>query len=143
MALLNYTTKVSASRTASEVQDLLAAAGARSVMLTYGDSGVATGLQFTIMTPAGVRPFSLPVNAEKVKKVLSNPRLRSEARSPGQHERVAWRILKDWVEAQLAIVETEMVSLDQIMLPFMAIDNAGNTVYELYAQQQLQLGASK
>lgn len=54
-------------------------------------------------------------------------------------ERVAWRILRDWVMAQMAILETEMVAIDQIMLPYM-VDDQGHTVYELYQSRQLMLG---
>jgi hypothetical protein len=42
------------------------------------------------------------------------------------------------VEAQLAIIRTEMVTLDQVMLPYMRGDS-GQTMYELYVNQQLAL----
>lgn len=38
-----------------------------------------------------------------------------------QADRVAWRIIKDWIEAQMAIVEAGIVSLDQVMLPYMQV----------------------
>ena len=59
--------------------------------------------------------------------------------TPEHAERVAWRIVKDWLEAQLAIIRTEMVTLDQVMLPYMVGDE-GHTVYELYRDRQLALG---
>ena len=43
--------------------------------------------------------------------------------------RTAWRITKDWVEAQMAIVETKMVTLPQVFLPY-AVTQNGQTVYE-------------
>jgi len=55
-----------------------------------------------------------------------------------QAERVAWRIVKDWVEAQLAILESEMVHLDEIFLPYM-VNNNGQTVFEIYRNNQLML----
>lgn len=46
------------------------------------------------------------------------------------------RIAKDWLEAQLAILATEMVTFDQVMLPYMrALD--GRTMWELYLDEQL------
>ena len=72
-------------------------------------------------------------------------RLSHMTQSPGRHwwrysyfVRVAWRILKDWVAAQLAIVETEMVSLDEVMLPYLRSDD-GRTLYELFTERQLAL----
>jgi hypothetical protein len=61
-------------------------------------------------------------------------------REHDQAERVAWRIVKDWIAAQLAIVETGMTSLDQVMFPYM-LDNDGATLYELYVGQQPALEA--
>ncbi len=43
--------------------------------------------------------------------------------------RVGWRILKDWVRAQMAILETEMVEIEQIFLPYMEAKD-GRTLYE-------------
>lgn len=59
-----------------------------------------------------------------------------------QAERVAWRVIKDWIAAQLAIVETQMVELDQVMLPYLHVDG-DRTLYESYRDQELRaIGAS-
>lgn len=139
MPLLNYTTTIAAGKTAGEMQAMLAKAGATHVQTTY-ENGAPAGLLFTIGTPAGVRTFALPVNADAVTAVLRKQGVPQKYRTPDQAERVAWRILKDWLAAQLAIIATEMVTLDQVMLPYMT-DGSGKTVYDLYAQQQLALGA--
>jgi hypothetical protein len=52
-------------------------------------------------------------------------------RTPEHAERVAWRIVKDWLEAQLAIVATEMVTFDQVMLAYVRTSD-GTTLYDLY-----------
>ena len=59
-----------------------------------------------------------------------------------QAERVAWRIVKDWVEAQMAILESEMVQMDEIFLPYM-LSNSGQTVFEAYRNNQLALGGGE
>lgn len=137
MALLNYTTKVSASKTVGEMQSMLAKAGATSVSAVY-ESGVAVGLAFSIDTPHGSRSFSLPMDARPVEKILREQTKDSRYHSPEQAERTAWRILKDWLEAQLAIIETQMVTLDQVMLPYLT-DVTGKTLYDLYVDRQLAL----
>jgi hypothetical protein len=43
--------------------------------------------------------------------------------------RVAWRIVKDWVEAQMALVETQMVSTQDVFLPY-AVMGDGKTLAE-------------
>ena len=50
-------------------------------------------------------------------------------RTPAQALRVSWRIVKDWVEAQMAIVDTKMVTLDQVFLPYVIMPD-GRTLYE-------------
>ena len=49
--------------------------------------------------------------------------------TPEQALRVSWRILKDWVQAQMAIVDTKMVRLEQVLLPY-AIMPDGRMLYE-------------
>ena len=40
---------------------------------------------------------------------------------------------------QMAILETEMVAINQVFLPYM-VNAQGSTVYELYSSKQLLLG---
>jgi hypothetical protein len=140
VALLNYTTSVPVGRTIGQVQGLLVEAGARQVMTSYDDVGRATGIAFAVQTAQGVRTFTLPVNSARVEGVLKRDKVPPRYSTPEHAECVAWRIVKDWVEAQLAIIRTEMVTLDQVMLPYMRGDD-GRTVYELYLDQQLALPA--
>ena len=86
-----------------------------------------------------MRGIKLPANIDAVHKVLSNQKVKCDRE---QAERVAWRILKDWVEAQMAILESEMVQMDEIFLPYM-IGNGGGTFYELYQSNQLQIGEAR
>lgn len=44
--------------------------------------------------------------------------------------RVGWRIVKDWVQAQMAIVESELAKMVQVFLPY-AVTKQGNTLYEM------------
>jgi hypothetical protein len=138
--LLNYTTAVPVSRTIGQVQGLLVEAGARQVMTSYDDVGRATGIAFAIETAHGPRTFVLPVNSSQVEQALKNDRVPPRYATPEHAERVAWRIVKDWTEAQLAIIRTGMVTLDQVMLSYMRGDD-GRTVYELYVDRQLALPA--
>jgi hypothetical protein len=106
------------------------------VAATYDDDGEITGLAFTVATDFGHRSFTLPVNTAAVQTVLWREGVQARYRTTEHANRVAWRILKDWIEAQLAIIQTEMVTLDQVMLPYMQAPN-GQTVYELYVGQPM------
>jgi hypothetical protein len=137
MPLLNYTTTVPVNRTVSQVTELLIKAGARQIMSEFAEGGTPVGVMFALQTMDGLRAFKLPVHTDRVMKVMRQDRgTPPRFKNPEQAERVAWRILKDWLEAQLAIVQTEMVSFDEVMLPYMrAVD--GRTMYEMYLEGQL------
>lgn len=140
MPLLNYTTAVPVARTIGAIQGLLVEAGARAIQTEYDDVGRPTSIAFAIETAYGKRFFALPVQASRVETVLKRDKVQPRYSTPEHAERVAWRIVKDWLEAQLAIIRTEMVTLDQVMLSYMRSDN-GLTVYEVYRDQQLALPA--
>lgn len=135
MPIKNYTTTVPAAQSVAEIVGALAAHGATRIQQDY-DAGKPTSIAFAIDTPTGLRAFRLPSSADRVKAVMLRQKVKTD---DAQAERVAWRILRDWVLSQMAILETEMVAMDQIMLPYM-VDDRGHTVYELYQSRQLQLG---
>lgn len=140
MPLLNYTTEISASKTAHEVQKILAKAGAKRLLLEYGDDGEPVGIVFEVATSYGPRQFALPTDPDKVLRVLRKQQVAPRYRNYDQARRVAWRIVKDWIAAQLAIIQTEMVTIDQVMLPYMQTDHPTEarqvTMYEAYAERQ-------
>ena len=111
MPLLNYTTKVDVHTTLGAIQGQLVKHGARKIMQDYDDAGHITSLSFMIETPLGMRGVRLPANVDAVHKVLARQKVKCDR---DQAERVAWRIVKDWVEAQMAILESEMVQMDRV-----------------------------
>lgn len=139
MPILNYTTKVDVYTTLGQIQGILVKHGARKIMQDYDDAGHIRALSFLIDTPTGLRGIRLPANTEAVQRVLAKQKVKCDR---DQAERVAWRIVKDWIEAQMAILESEMVQLDQIFLPYMVNDN-GQTVFEIYRANQLFLEAGE
>ena len=133
MGLLNYTTTVPAERTVAEIQSKLAKAGAHQILHEY-ESGTVSALSFRINTKFGEMAFRLPANISAVEAVLRKGR-RPFKPMTEQAARVGWRILKDWVEAQLALIETGMVSVEQVFLPY-AQNSAGQTVYEALLEKK-------
>lgn len=135
MPLLNYTTKIDVFKTIGEIEGVLVRHGARQTMKDYDEDGTPSALCFSIMTPMGNRGVRLPANVEAVHAVLDKQKVKCDRE---QAARVAWRILKDWVEAQMAILESQMVQMDQIFLPYF-VNRNGETFYELYCDGTLML----
>ena len=141
MAILNYTTTIDAFKTVSEIEYILMKHGAKSIMKNYED-GTVTGLSFLIDTGIQQMPVRLPAKIDGCLQVLrkekkENPRKQIKD-SREQAERVAWRILKDWVEAQMALLDIEMVRFEEIFLPYIET-NTGQTVYERLEERKFLL----
>lgn len=134
MPILNYTTKVDVYTTLGAIQGNLVKHGAKKIMQDYDEQGHISALSFLIDTPAGMRGIRLPANVNAVQAVLTRQKVKCDRE---QAERVAWRIVKDWVEAQ-AILESEMVQMDEIFLPYM-VNNSGQTLFQAYQKNQLML----
>lgn len=139
MPIMNYTTKIDVFSSLSEIQAQLVKHGAKKIMQDYDDSGHITSLSFLIETPDGPRAIRLPASVDAVWAVLAQQKVKCDR---DQAERVAWRILKDWVAAQMAILESEMVQMDEIFLPYM-VNDSGQTLFQCYRNKQLAIGGRK
>lgn len=135
MPILNYTTKIDTFQTVGEIQGILAKHGARKMMIEYDGKGEPETIAFEILTPYGSRGIKLPSNWSAVFAVLKKQKVKCDEE---QAKRTAWRIVKDWVASQMAILEAEMVSMDEIFLPYM-VDKSGRTLYENYLDNQILL----
>ena len=138
MAILNYTTQIDAFKTVSEIEYVLMKHKAKSIMKNYEGESI-TGLSFLIDTGRQQVPVRLPVKIDECLEVLkrekkNSPRSNIKA-TREQAERVAWRILKDWVEAQMALLDIEMVRFEEIFLPYIELQG-GQTIYEKLERQQ-------
>lgn len=134
MPILNYTTSISTEKTAAEIQKKLAMAKAQAVLCEYDEDTVMCAMSFRIMTPHGQIFFRLPANTQGVYKALkSDSRVPRKLKTKEQAARVAWRVLKDWVEAQLAIVDAEMADMTEVFLSY-AQGKDGRTMYQTIEQ---------
>lgn len=140
MAILNYTTNISSSITLAEIQEMLAKAGAQAIMQEI-ENNIVSSLSFRMMLPNGAVFFKLPCNIQGVYKSLKaskSKNMRPKHRTVEQAARTAWRIVKDWVEAQLAMIEAEQADTIELFLPF-AQSSDGRTVYETLKQTEFKM----
>lgn len=134
MALLNYTTEIEAAKTLGEITGLLVAAKAQAIMTEFDGAGNPTVVSFKVMGRFGAMSFRLPCNHVAAGNVLNKQARAGKIpkrylNDVTQARRVGWRIVRQWLEAQLALVELEMVPIEQIFLSYMQTDD-GRTVYE-------------
>lgn len=136
MGILNYSTKVAASKTVAELQAYLGSHGAQHVSTEY-DAGKPVAVRFAAKLGEQLVWFRMPVDPQGVFFALKRDRaVPPRYETMAQAERVAWRIVKDWCEAQFALIEARQATLAQVFLPYALVDQ-DTTLYEQIADRGL------
>lgn len=139
MALKNTYSKLPASRYIQDAQDALVKAGASGISMEFQD-GFTVALSFSIKFGDRQISFKLPVNWRNFQNVLQAEGNKRAGDNTYAY-RVAWACTKDWIEAQMAFVESENVTLPQVFLPY-AVTKKGTTLFEEVASNDsLLLGS--
>lgn len=147
MPIKNFTTKVSEPKTVAEIQELLAKKGVKAIQIEYDTLGRPEAMRFVIEVDKMPVPFRLPCNFEGVKRaLLKHSRTAFLGRDQERYRRIAWRIVKDWIDAQMALIEAEQAAMAEVFLPYVVSDS-GRTLYAHWKDTMLpesrQLGVGK
>lgn len=134
----NFSTTISIEKTISEIELMLSKYGATKIMKEYDVEGHPITLVFGIMTENGEMPVKLPVRTEKIldvfKMQVSNKKLPKKFWSGDwvkeQAGRVGWRIIKDWLDAQLTLIGVQMVKIEEIFLQYAYDSRSGQTLFQ-------------
>lgn len=129
MAILNYTTQINVYKTISEITEILVNHGASKIVTDYEGKN-PKAITFCVPMRDSIVFFALPANYKGVlnsmKKFQGLPK---KFLTEEQAIRVSWRIVKDWIEAQMAMVEAELADIAEVFLPY-AVTSNGNTLYQ-------------
>jgi hypothetical protein len=134
MNLKNYTSTVPASTSMSRIMKSLVEAGATDISMKYTDQ-ICTAITFR-MVIAGQVPmfFQLPAKIDPCFKVLyaevKRPQPDTKKRIREQAERTAWKIVSDWVDIQLSMIQLEQAEPLQVFLPFVYDPAKEQTFYD-------------
>lgn len=145
-SLFMGTTDVPAERSAGAITDLLVQGGAVRVSMQYAERKIV-GIDFVFVHGKLEFPFTIPARVDVLFQKFWTERKYRESDRPqvmARAERVAWRQLFRWVEAQVALIETGMVSTVQVFTPYMLAEG-NRTVFDLLMEQRQKLlpGASR
>lgn len=134
----NFSTLIAVEKTIAEIEKMLSKYGATKIMKEYDEFGSPSKLFFAIMTEHGEMPVKLPVNTDKVLDVFKLQV--SDGKLPRKYwggewaveqaHRVGWRIIKDWLDAQLTILQIEMVKVQEIFLPYAYDAKSDQTLFQ-------------
>jgi hypothetical protein len=134
MPIKNYRTHVAADKTLGDIQRILAKARASSMSIDY-EHGKASAVRFAITVNEKELWFRLPCNPAGVQAALKRDR---QNVTLDRARDVAWRIVKDWLDAQMAIVDAGQARMAEVFLPYL-LQPGGETLYQKFENQQLKL----
>jgi hypothetical protein len=139
MALLNYTTKIDGWATVTEIQKILAKAGASHFSIR-NEGGQPAAVAFSFDYNGMPLNFALPCNIEGIRLYFENlqgPEREKLVKSgfysqikkePGTISNIGWRIIKDWVEAQAALISIGLATIEEVFMPYLVINASGETL---------------
>lgn len=128
MPILNYTTKIDAWKTVQEIQMTLSKHKVTHFAIK-NEGSFPVALTFCIDYNGQPLNFLLPCNHEGVLRCMKKDRkIPNSSKNEEQALRTSWRIIKDWVEAQLAIVDAELAPIQEVFLQRLVVSSDGETL---------------
>jgi len=140
----NYASRADMSSIFEAIRNALATHKAKKVMFDYDDAGQAIAITFQVAVNGIPYTCQLPNRFERVKQLVkeayrSNNDYISDERATEQAYRTSWANIRDWILAQMALIDSQMVKTEEVFFPYL-LDEGGRTVYETFEQRQLLPG---
>lgn len=151
MFLKNYTSDVPVSRTLDRIEKVLIRCGVARISKDYGANGEVIAVQFVIQPGDGAPEMTvrLPADKEKALNALwldyvdgdtldktgdrlmysySQRKKKSKKDFTEQAERTAWKIIQDWVEVQMSMIQLNQAEYREVFMPY--IWDGKNTIFQ-------------
>ena len=145
MPIKNYTSQVPVDRTIGYIEKRLVEHGATNILKEYRKDGMLDSLAFHAQLEDGkIIPFKLPANIEEAFNYLLD--LRVYDPTPAQREklwkqaqRTAWKLILDWIDIQMSMIELGQAKFAQVFLPYVYDFNRKLTMYELVEKDNFKM----
>jgi hypothetical protein len=144
----NYTSSIPASSSMAKIEEMLVKAGARDIHKSYNNNQDCDAIIFIMLVSGMVQPlyFKLPakidacynalwkLHCNTVKKPLESTKLTIRE----QAARTAWKIIHDWVDLQLTMIELEQAEPMELFLPYVYNPDSKETFFEHAKSKQFK-----
>ena len=135
--LKNYTSDVPVAVTISRIEAVLIRVGVSGITKEYGPQGETCALTFHISLGETRVAIRLPANKEQALNALwddyrqKHPRGRMSRKDFAQQaERTAWKLMQDWCEVQLSLIQVKQAEFLEVFLPFVWDGGKRQTFYD-------------
>jgi hypothetical protein len=146
MSLKNYTSE--GRNTFEKIQQILSANGATKIMFDYVD-GLVVAISFGLEIDGNPMGFKLPAMTENVVQILYGRTYKSGLQKKitnsqrAQAYKTAWANIRDWIDAQMALVATKQAKINHIFLPYLVMKNGETLAEQIEKNPSLLLGDGK
>lgn len=148
MFLKNYTSDVPVSQTIFRIEQVLIKCGVNGITKEYGPEADVTAVRFHIPTNGRELTVRLPADVNKALDALWLDYVGDEKLSPDgkslcwskkkkrkadfveQAKRTAWKIIQDWVEVQMSMIQLNQAETLEVFLPYIYDQISGTTVFK-------------
>ena len=149
MFLKNYTSEVPVSETIAKIERVLLKCGVSGITKEYDPDSRVSAMRFHIALETGATvTVRLPANVERALDALWADYVDGDALNPkgdalqypggrkkkrrmdfqDQAERTSWKIVQDWVEVQMSMIQMKQAEFAEVFLPY--VWDGKQTVYD-------------
>jgi len=132
--LKNYESSSPLPNIFAAIEKTLTTHGAKQVTREY-DNGLITAISFVVDTKRGPLAVKLPARFDRVKEIFDQ---QGHHYKPEQPYRTAWATIRDWIDVQMALIDWDMVKVEEVFLPY-AVGNNGKTLFENFEANGLPM----
>lgn len=128
----NYTSTVPIERTIASIEKELVKIGVTHIEKSYSD-GVPVGIIFTVDLQKKKVSFKIPSNIDAAYDVIIKiPAYKRKSKTwlKAQAGRTAWKIILNWVEVWVSMVQLKQAEAMQMLLAFAYDKKTNQTFYE-------------
>lgn len=133
--LKNYASTASLPNIFNAIEKTLSSHGAKQIIRDYDGQGKISAISFVIETSKGSIGIRLPAKYQKVEQIFKEQGVRYKEDQP---YRTAWATIRDWTDAQMALIDWEMVKPEEVFLPY-GVTRDGRTYFEVIESRGFQL----
>lgn len=137
--LKNYTSNVPVSQTIYRIEQTLIKCGVLGITKEYGPEGEVSAVRFHIPIMGKEATIRLPADKEKAQDALwldyadgaeltpdgksmafdwNNRKRKKRADFSDQAERTAWKIIQDWIECQMSMIQMQQAETAEVFMPY-------------------------
>ena len=139
MFLKNYTSDVPVSQTVARIEQVLLRAGVKAIAKEYGPCSEVAAITFRIEAGPGQPLLSIrmPAEVERAQNALwleyvGTDKLSTDGNTVYWHSRkkkrrkdfldqgarTAWKLVQDWIEVQISMIQLQQADAVQVFLPY-------------------------